>query len=524
MFFRNLFLYRFPVPCAFDDTHLLDDKLSEHALRPCGQLELSTSGFVDPQEGDPEPDFIVDHDGVALFCLGTETRLLPNDVVNRELAKEIHAREEFEQTKVGTKQRKHIREEIITKMLPQSFVRLTRTHAMLDLKEGWLIIDTASQKRAEDVVTHLRMALGSFQCVPMCPEESPRAFFTDWVIRGKLPAGLALGDSVVLRDPVENGAVVRCTHQDLETDEISEHLKSGKQVFEIALSYNDRVSFTLNESLVVRKFKMLDVAIEELEQTESELYATASFLLMAHEIKALLNWMAKTFGLPVAPALKLDGGDAPASMRDQAKLEKAVGVTKKMYDARATARDMLGDNYEPAMVIYKAKIKARVALTNQDLLPCVIEFAKKAEDDRTRLLILAAYVEMVEPSKQPAPLKRQVDKVIDNLAKTFNGKEPGVQKAAKKFVDGVRKGGASVTISMPSGKAVHISNDAVGDVDELFTKVLDHVRKKNLVSIANVQREFKLGYNRAARIVEQLEEHGHVSAPGHGGARTVTAQ
>lgn len=524
MFFRNLFLYRFPVPCAFADTHWLDEKLSEHALRPCGQLELSTSGFVDPQEGDPEPDFIVDHDDVAVFCLGTETRLLPSDVINRELAKEIRTREEFEQTRVGSKQRKHIREEIITKMLPQSFVRLTRTHAMLDLKEGWLIIDTASQKRAEDVVTHLRMALGSFQCVPMCPEESPRAFFTDWVIRGKLPPGLALGDSVVLRDPVENGAVVRCTHQDLETDEVCEHLKSGKQVFEVALSYKDRISFTLSESLVVRKFKMLDVVIDELEQTESDLYATASFLLMAHEIKSLLNWMSKTFGLPVAPVLKLDGGDAPAAMRDQAKVEKAVALTKKMYDARATARDTLGDDYGPTMVVYGAKLKARAALTNQDLLSCAIEFAKKADNDRERLLILAAAVEAIEPSEQPSAARRVVDEVINDLANPGAAKDPHVRKAAEKFAQGIRKSGASVTISTPDGKAVHISKDAASAVDELFTKVLDHVRKKNLVSIANVQREFKLGYNRAALIVEQLQEHGHVSAPGHNGARTVTAQ
>ena len=42
-------------------------------------------------------------------------------------------------------------------------------------------------------------------------------------------------------------------------------------------------------------------------------------------------------------------------------------------------------------------------------------------------------------------------------------------------------------------------------------------------SISGVQRRFKIGYNRAARIVDQLQAHGIVSAPGHNANREVLA-
>ncbi len=168
------------------------------------------------------------------------------------------------------------------------------------MENGWLAIDSASRKIAEETVTQLRQALGTFPAVPMAAENGPRGLMTDWLIRGKLPAGLALADECELRDPVESGAVVRCRRQDLETDEVREHLKSGKQVFQLGLTFEDRLSLVLGEELTVRKLKFLDIVQDELEETSAESAVAeldARFALMTMELEKLFEKLENWFGL-----------------------------------------------------------------------------------------------------------------------------------------------------------------------------------------------------------------------------------
>ncbi len=65
--------------------------------------------------------------------------------------------------------------------------------------------------------------------------------------------------------------------------------------------------------------------------------------------------------------------------------------------------------------------------------------------------------------------------------------------------------------------------EADEDIDPLFDQVVEHVVETRRGSVSGVQRRFKIGYNRAARIVEQLEAQGIVSAPGNNGNREVLA-
>lgn len=68
-----------------------------------------------------------------------------------------------------------------------------------------------------------------------------------------------------------------------------------------------------------------------------------------------------------------------------------------------------------------------------------------------------------------------------------------------------------------------IPEKAASDVDELYDQAVFVVTESRKASISYVQRRLRVGYNRAATIVEQLEENGVVSAPAHNGAREVLA-
>ena len=299
MFFRNLTLFRFPTSLDLTD---LDTQLAECALKPVGPLELSSRGFISPfgQHGDALSHGI--HDALWL-TVGGEDKLLPGAVVNVLLQKKLAAIEEKEGRKPGGRTRKRLKDELITELLPRAFVRPVRSDALLDTTLGVIAIDTSSRKNAESVVSEIRRALGSFPALPVNAETAPRAILTGWIAGDALPDGLSLGDECELRDPSDSGAVVKIQRMELVGDEINKHLEAGKQVTRLALVLDDHVSFVLGEDLVVRKFKLLDGAVDQLESTDRDDIAAeldARFALMAGEFKRLFNVLEKAFKLSKA--------------------------------------------------------------------------------------------------------------------------------------------------------------------------------------------------------------------------------
>lgn len=296
MFFRNLTLFRFPASLDLDglDTHLPDQR-----LKPVGPLELSSRGFVPPLG--PDGEALSHRVGDAIWLtVGGEDKLLPAAVVNDLLQKKLSGLEQQEGRKLGGRARKRLKEDLVHELLPRAFVRPSRTDALLDLGHGLCVVDTSSRKAAEAVVSEIRHALGSFPALPLNAEVAPRSVLTGWIAGEPLPQGLSLGDECELKDAADHGAIVKCQRQELQGDEIAKHLEAGKQVSRLALVLDDHASFVLGEDLVVRKFKLLDGAVDQLESTghdDVRAEMDARFALMAGELKRLFELLE--------PALKL---------------------------------------------------------------------------------------------------------------------------------------------------------------------------------------------------------------------------
>src|SRR6185437_7390150 len=297
MFFRNLTLFRFSPALAASLTDL-ETALARHALRPCGPLESVTRGFVSPFG--PESDALSHRIGDAiLFTLGAEEKLLPSAVLNAELGIRLRKAAAERGRPVGARERKRLKAEVLDVLLPRAFVRPSRLNGYVDTKNGWLVLDTASRKAAENALTALREALGSFPALPLAATETPRALLTGWLTHAKLPGGLTLGDECELRDPA-GGAVARCRHQELESAEVREHLKRGKQVFQLGLIYDGRLGYVLGEDLTIRKLRFLDVVQDTRENSDGSSAADeldARFALMSGELERLLHGLSEWFGL-----------------------------------------------------------------------------------------------------------------------------------------------------------------------------------------------------------------------------------
>ncbi|HVC18121.1 MAG TPA: recombination-associated protein RdgC, partial [Rhodanobacter sp.] len=122
MFFRNLTLFRFS-PAVAADLERLDEVLAEHRLRPCGPLEMFTRGFVPPVGRGEDLPLTHRMKQCTLLTVGGEDKLLPAQVVNEELQRKVQKIAEEEGRKVGGRERKRIKEDLLTELLPRAFVR-----------------------------------------------------------------------------------------------------------------------------------------------------------------------------------------------------------------------------------------------------------------------------------------------------------------------------------------------------------------------------------------------------------------
>lgn len=302
MFFRNLTLFRFPASINFDD---LETQLADAALKPVGPMELSSRGFISPfgRAGGDDAALMHRIEDAIWLTVGGEDKLLPSSVVNDLLQKKVDEFETKNARRPGGKMRRQMKDDLVAELLPRAFVRPTRTDALIDLKHGVIAIDTSSRKVAEAVVSQVREALGSFPALPINAEVAPRAVMTGWIAGDELPEGLSLGDECELRDPADSGAVVKVQRMELAGEEIDTHLEAGKQVARLALMLDDHAGFVLGEDLVLRKFKLLDGAVEQLESSERDdirAELDARFALMAGEFKRLFTVLESALKLSKA--------------------------------------------------------------------------------------------------------------------------------------------------------------------------------------------------------------------------------
>lgn len=300
MFFKNLTMFRFPAPLDFS---ALADLLPACALKPVGPLELSSRGFISPF-GREEKEVLLHQLGNAIWVTtGAEQKILPATVVNEAQQKRLEAIAAGEGRIPGGRARKHLRDEILHEMLPRAFVKPSRTDAFIDLQHHLLVVNASGRKAAEAMASDLRGAMGSFPVIPLNAEVAPRSILTAWVSGEPLPEGLSLGEAAELRDPCEGGGRVKVTDNELRSDEIEKHLAAGKQVTNLALVLEDRVSFELGDDLVLRKVKFLDGAMDTLEHTDDDgrrAELDARFVLQTGEIRRLFTMLEQAFKLSKA--------------------------------------------------------------------------------------------------------------------------------------------------------------------------------------------------------------------------------
>lgn len=298
MWFRNARVFRFTKPFEIS-AESLEEQLQDSAFKPCGPQETMRQGWVPPL-GKHGEQLVHSANGYHLIALRKEEKLLPGSVVNELVAEKVDALEAEQHRKIRKKEKDELKEQVLLEMLPQAFSKNRRCYAYLAPAEGVLVVDAGSAKQAEDLASTLRKSLGSLPVRPPVVEQAPSFTFTGWLNETiDLPSTLTLGTECELKDTSEDGGVVRCKGLDLQGDEIRNHLNAGMLVTKLSLTWDDNLSFVLDEELGIKRLKFGDTLQDKLDAVDADDAAArfdAAFALMTLELSRLIPGLLDALG------------------------------------------------------------------------------------------------------------------------------------------------------------------------------------------------------------------------------------
>lgn len=290
MWFKNLQIYRISdwkiTPAE------LEELLAKRTLQACLSMEMQSQGWVPP--GLEETHLVYARGQQMLIALGTEKKLLPASVVNqlaKVRAQEMEAQQGYAP---GRKQVKEIKEAALYELLPRAFVVRQKSHAWIDPADGWMIIDSANIAKADTYAETLLKTIPTLALKRINTTLAPTSAMTRWLAGDELPAVFAIDSDSVFRSREDKKVSISYNRQPLDSDEITRHVRAGKEVTRLAMVWKDRISFVLDENLQIKRLTLLDIEKEPAESAEEQF--DSNFFLMTQELKELLPDLIHALG------------------------------------------------------------------------------------------------------------------------------------------------------------------------------------------------------------------------------------
>lgn len=294
MWFKNLQIFRLMAPWAMSSDDL-ESFLEKQAFAPCGSTDMQSRGWLPVRE----------HGGLVhtvnkqlLLRFGTEKKLLPASVINQFTKAKLAEIEEQQGYKPGKKQRKEVKEQVTDELMPRAFAVASSTHVWIDPVHSWLVVDASTPAKTDDVFKWLLRSIPNLAVTSLHVARSPGEAMTSWLELDEAPAGFTVDQDTDLTSTGESKATVRYVKHTLEANDIRRHIKGGKRCTKLALTWNDRISFVLTETLAVKRVAALDVLKENPgggSKDDDERFDT-DFALMTGEVDGLMTSLVAALG------------------------------------------------------------------------------------------------------------------------------------------------------------------------------------------------------------------------------------
>ena len=368
MFFKNLQIYRLPAPWAMSAA-ALEQALAPQQFTPATSMDLVRQGWAAPRgAGAPLVHAV---GGQFLLQLKTEKKLLPSTVVNQVAAARALEMEEAQGFAPGKKAMKELKERVTDELLPRAFAILSTTAVWIDPVNGWLVVDAASPAKADEVIKLLLKSVDKLPLESLRVQRSPVGAMTEWLQTGDDPAGFTVDQDAIMRATGESKAQVAYKRHTLEADDIRRHIAAGKQCTRLAMTWSDKISFVLDESLAIKSVKPLEIIKESATRNDDERF-DSDFALMAGELAKMMTDLVEALGGEVdavAPAARPAANAAPAKGHEPVREQRVVSelngqAPDTVPPGNGSASDPL---YGQAVELVRTQQRASISLVQRHL-------------------------------------------------------------------------------------------------------------------------------------------------------------
>lgn len=290
MWFKNLQIYRIT---DWKLTHEeLEELLARRILQACLSMEMQSQGWIPP--GMEEERLVYARGQQMLIALGAERKLLPASVVNQRAKARAEEMEVQQGYPVGRKQMKEIKEAALYELLPRAFVIRQKSHAWIDPVDGWFIIDSANVAKADTFAETFLKTIPTIALKRIKTTITPTSAMTRWLSGDELSAAFAIDSDSVFRSREDKKVSVSYQRQPLDSDEITRHVRAGKEVTKLAMVWENNLAFMLDENLQIKRLTLLDIEKEPAESAEEQF--DSNFFLMTEQLKQLLPDLIDALG------------------------------------------------------------------------------------------------------------------------------------------------------------------------------------------------------------------------------------
>lgn len=264
--FKNLIIYR-TSPLAFTLAQL-EAALQRAPFIECGATQEKSAGWVPPR-GEAHGALVESINGQWIARLMIETKTVPGDALARKVKEKAERIEQETGRKPGKKETRELKEEARLDLLPMAFTKQSSTWVWIDPQARTLVIDTSSQARADEVARSLvEQVPAGFALALLNTKTAPQAAMAHWLNEQEPPEGFTVDRECELKSQDEDKSVVRYANHPLDIQEVLDHINAGLLPTRLALTWDDRVSFTLTQQLQVKGIRFLDSVFESQQADE----------------------------------------------------------------------------------------------------------------------------------------------------------------------------------------------------------------------------------------------------------------